>query len=138
MDKNHYKLLISNYNHLFAVMHILLLGGISASILFLVFTMKSLDNNNPFLGTGIICISISVINIIIGYIGYKALRMEEKELSKIKSKPEHNPVILPSYISIFFIIITVMIIIAMGIQLMNGYEKNTKHFNLRNYRNFSI
>ena len=136
IDKHSHSILATNYNHLFAVMHILLLGGISASILFLVFTMKNIDANNPFLGTGIICISIGIMNVIIGYIGYKALRVEEKELAKLKSG--HQPIILPSYISVFFVIITLMIMGAMYIQLTYGYKKNNKHFSLSDYKKISI
>ena len=125
IDKHSHSILATNYNHLFAVMHILLLGGISASILFLVFTIKNIDAKNPFLASGTICISIGIINVIVGYIGYKALRVEEKELTKLKS--DHKPIILPSYISILFVVITLMIIGAMIIQFTYGYRKNNSH-----------
>ena len=139
MEKHNHKIYIANYNNLFALMHILLFGGISASILFLVLAVNNLDSKNPYLGTGIICILISAINIFIGYIGYKTLRRQEKDLKIIQKKYKYNSeIILPSYISILFIVITIMIIIVMLIHLITRYHKNKKHFILFKYKKYYI
>lgn len=139
MENHNHKIYIANYNHLFALMHILLLGGITASILFVVFAVNNLDTKNPYLGTGIICILISLLNIFISYIGYKVLKEKEKELIKINKKYKYNSdIILPSYISIFFMLISIMILVVMLIHLSSRYIKNRDHFILLKYKNFSI
>lgn len=139
MERYNHTVHISNYNHLFALMHILLFGGISASILFLVLIINNLDTKNPYLLTAIICISISAVNVFIGYIGYKSLRKKEKALTELKKNYKYeNEIILPSYVSIFFIIITIMIVIVMLIHIITRYQKNKNHFILFKYQNYSI
>ena len=139
MENHNHKIYISNYNKIFALMHILLFSGISANALFLIFTVNNLDSKNPYLVSGIICIIISIVNILIGYIGYTVLKKKEQELKiLIKKKKYQNDVVLPSYISIIFIIISSIIFIVTIIHLFTRYSKNKKHFIFFHSKNFSI
>ena len=114
--------LLVNYNNFFISSHNLLSGWISVTLLFFILIYNEKVKISFYLVVPI-TILLSILVIFMAYRSYYVTRMKEKEI--LKKKITDNLIILyPSYLSLIYFIITLLICLLIIINLIQySYKK---------------